>query len=74
MATISIMANPINRPKIDPSGPAWERYVLPVTTRDPQPMADPTDRAQTAKGDKYGCSFAVLSVPDGASFTGGPLL
>ena len=38
--------------QMEPRGPALERQVLLVTTRDPQPMAEPTDRAQTARGER----------------------
>ena len=60
-STISIIAKPTRSPNTDPSGPASDRYVLPVTTSEPHPMAVPTDKAQTARGDRYGFK-AVLFV------------
>ena len=39
-----------------------------MTTRDPHPIAEPTDSAQTASGERYGWRLTVLLFEDACSF------
>ncbi|HBC68962.1 MAG TPA: hypothetical protein DCZ56_01240 [Sutterella sp.] len=45
---------PINKPPAVPSRPDFIRYVLQVTTKEPQPMLAPTENAKTPRGENSG--------------------
>ena len=47
-----MMARPASNPSTVPMGPAWARYVLQVTTREPQPTLVPRETAHTCRRDR----------------------
>ena len=50
----SMITMPTNMPSALPSGPASDRYRFVVNTKEPHPMAVPTDNAQAPSGVRYG--------------------
>ena len=56
------MTAPRHSPRTLPSGPACLKYVLLVTTSEPQPTLVPMANARTVIGDKNGVSCRSLSL------------
>ena len=56
------MSIPINKPMMLPTGPALETKELPVTTKEPQPIAVPTDKPKAPKVEILlnSCLFSIV--------------